>query len=222
MSLNATIVVVSWAGLGAAVGAVLGQTMWSDNATRTQGSGARSPPSRTCLAIGRTIATALLFGALAWRFGLRIELLAYSVLAALSVPLSLIDWYEMRLPRRLVLPLYPTLLVLFGAAAIVHHGVEDFVRAVAGMVVLFTAYLVTAMLTRGGVGAGDVQAAGPIGLALAWPSWSTLVAGTLISLCCFTAMAVSLRILSPSIAGREFPFGPAMFAGTFIAVLPPS
>lgn len=219
MSLNATIVIVSWAGFGTAAGAMLGQRMWSKNTTPpTHGPAARAPPPRARLALGRTIATALLFGALAWRFGLRTELLAYSALAVTAVPLSLIDWYELRLPRRLVLPLYPTLLALFGTAAAVHHDVGDFMRAVAGMVILFAAYLVTAMLTRGGVGAGDVQAAGPVGLALAWPSWSTLLAGTLISWFCFAAMIALLR-LSHSVTTKEFPFGPAMFAGTFVAVL---
>lgn len=58
------------------------------------------------------------------------------MLATVSVPLSLIDWYEMRLPRRLVLPLYPILLVLLGVATVVDHDVVDFVRATAGMVVL--------------------------------------------------------------------------------------
>lgn len=69
------------------------------------------------------------------------------------------------------------------------------------------------------MGAGDVLAAGPIGLALAWLSWSTLFAGTLISLFCFVVMVISLRMMSHSAARQEFPFGPAMFAGTFVAVL---
>jgi leader peptidase (prepilin peptidase)/N-methyltransferase len=218
MSLNATFV-VSWAALGAMVGATLTRAPWSTIATcRPRGPGSRSPPTAH-LAIGRTVVTAALFGAFAWRSGPRIDLLAYSALAAVSVPLSVIDWYDMRLPRRLVLPLYPILLALFGAAAVVDDDGDGFVRACAGMAVLFAAYLATAMLSRGGLGAGDVVAAGPIGLALAWPSWSALLAGTLISLLCSAAMVALLTTSSRSGARQEFPFGPAMFTGTFVAVL---
>jgi leader peptidase (prepilin peptidase)/N-methyltransferase len=165
------------------------------------------------------ITTAALFGLLAWRFGPRLELLAYSYLAAAAVPLSVIDAFEKRLPRQLVLPLYPACVALFGLAAAMNGDGTRFVRAVSGMVVLLAAYFATAVLSHGGLGAGDVRTSGPVGLALAWLGWPTLLAGTLFSLLCFTAMAVSTKEAAKSFLGQEFPFGPAMFSGTFFAIL---
>jgi leader peptidase (prepilin peptidase) / N-methyltransferase len=87
------------------------------------------------------------------------------------------------------------------------------------MAVLFASYFLTALLSHGGLGAGDVRAAGPIGLALAWLSWSTLLAGTLLSLLCFAAMATASKNTTNSAPPQELPFGPAMFSGTFFAIL---
>jgi leader peptidase (prepilin peptidase)/N-methyltransferase len=168
---------------------------------------------------GQVAVTAILFGLLAWRFGPHPELFAYSYLAAVAVPLSVIDLFEMRLPRRLVLPLYPVCVALFALAAATSGDGTRFARAAGGMLVLLAAYLMTAVLSNGGLGAGDVRASGPVGLALAWLSWPTLLAGTLVSFLCCALMAMSTRDTTTSLPRREVPFGPAMFGGAFFAIL---
>jgi hypothetical protein len=52
--------------------------------------------------------TACLFGLLAWRVGVRPELLAYSALAAVGVPLAVIDVLEQRLSTKLLMPATPS------------------------------------------------------------------------------------------------------------------
>ncbi|WP_223199594.1 hypothetical protein [Solihabitans fulvus] len=46
--------------------------------------------------------TGFAFGMLAWRFGHQLDLLPYSVLAALGVALGLVDLIERRLPSVLI------------------------------------------------------------------------------------------------------------------------
>jgi leader peptidase (prepilin peptidase)/N-methyltransferase len=217
MSLTATWIIPGWTAVGA-VTAVATQpiTMGYLAKPTTPNRAPRPPPPRSGAGIGQVAVTATLFGLLAWRFGPHVELLAYSYLAAAGVPLSLIDLLELRLPRRLVLPLYPACVAFFGLATVVNGDAARLGRALGGMVVLLAAYLTTAVLSRGGLGAGDVRASGPIGLALAWLSWAALFTGTLVSLLCLTAMAASAR---DPLLRREVPFGPAMFIGTFFAIL---
>jgi hypothetical protein len=54
-------------------------------------------------------ATAVLFGLLGWRVGVRPELLADSALTAVCVQLAMIDLVEQRILARLLLPAYPSL-----------------------------------------------------------------------------------------------------------------
>jgi leader peptidase (prepilin peptidase) / N-methyltransferase len=230
MSQNATWIIVSWTALGATAASAM-QPISTTHltkpttpntlviATRTRFDAVPRPPPDIGLVVWQVVTTAVLFGLLAWRFGPQLELLAYSFLAAVAVPLSAIDALEMRLPRQLVLPLYPACLTLFGLAAAVDNDGARFARAAAGMAVLLAAYFATAVLSHGGLGAGDVRAAGPIGLTLAWLSWPTLLTGTLLSLLCATATAALSRRTTNSSFQREFPFGPAMFGGTFLAIL---
>jgi len=107
--------------------------------------------------------TAVLFGLLAWRVGVRPELLADSALAAVCVPLAVIDLVEKRMPTRLLVPAYPSLVVLFGLAAAVEHNGAAMVRSCVGMVILFVFYLLIALTARGALGAADVRLAGLMG-----------------------------------------------------------
>ncbi|MGB8200486.1 MAG: hypothetical protein WCF33_12445 [Pseudonocardiaceae bacterium] len=119
-------VVAGWAVVGAALGVTV---RWPVRSLL-------SIPRRDYLLVGAAAlgsATAMVFGLLAWRLGTPLELLAYSGLAAVCVPLALIDLLEQRMPARLLLPAYPTLVVLFGLAAVAGHHGTAMLRALAGM-----------------------------------------------------------------------------------------
>lgn len=167
------------------------------------------------------LVTSVLFGLLAWRFGATAELVAFSVLALVGMRLAVIDLAELRLPTALVMPLYPTTLGLLGLAAMADGSYVDLLRAALGMVVLPVAYLAVAVLSRGGIGGGDVRLAGPVGLVLAWQSWPAVAAGTVIAFV-YANLAV-LTLLSSGRATRytAIPFGPAMLAGAFTFTLVP-
>lgn len=163
----------------------------------------------------------MVFGLLAWRIGTYLELLAYSGLAAVCVPLAAIDLLEQRMPARLLLPAYPTLALLFGLAAVVGHHGTAMLRALAGMALLFLFYLLIALAARDSVGAADIRLAGLLGLALAWRGWTTLVAGTILALLYASLTGATLIILRRASRHTPIPFGPALIAGTFTAVLLP-
>jgi leader peptidase (prepilin peptidase)/N-methyltransferase len=135
---------------------------------------------------------AVLFGLLAWRVGVRPELLADSPLAAVCVPLAVIDLVEKRMPAALLVPAYPSHVVLLRLAAAVEHNGVAMLRSCAGMAILFTFYLLIALTARDALGAADVRLAGLLGLALAWPGR----AGTPFSAVPFSAWATALSPVS--------------------------
>jgi leader peptidase (prepilin peptidase)/N-methyltransferase len=166
-------------------------------------------------------AMAVLFGLLAWRVGVRPELLADSALAVVCVPLAAIDLVEKRMPARLLLPAYPSLAVLFGLAAAVEHNAAAMLRSCAGMAILVTFYLLIALTAQGALGAADVRLAGLLGLALAWQGWDTFLAGALLGLCYGALTGATMIVLRRACWHTLIPLGPALIAGAFTALLIP-
>ncbi|WP_184727174.1 prepilin peptidase [Saccharopolyspora phatthalungensis] len=206
--------IAAWSLLGGAVGAVM------------------SGPTRRLLAVraeGHSLVAAtafipamgVLFGLFAWRTGLHVALLAYSVLAIVCVPLAVIDLVEQRMPTKLLLPAYPALVLLFGLATVVDHDAAAMVRSLLGMTSLFVFYLAIALVATGSMGAADVRLAGLLGLALAWQGWTTLAAGAILGLLYGALAGAVLIALRRASRHTPIPFGPALIAGAFTALLIP-
>lgn len=123
------------------------------------------------------LATALLFAAMAWQFGLSWQLPAYMYFTAMAVTLAMIDYDTKRLPNVIVLPSYVVGGVLLLLPAIADGRWSDYLTAWLGAVVLFALYFVLAWVYPAGMGFGDVKLAGVIGLYLGWLGWGTLAVG---------------------------------------------
>jgi leader peptidase (prepilin peptidase)/N-methyltransferase len=201
-----------WAALGALIGTALHR------------------PARTLLPAPRqahpliaalTLAsiTACLFGLLAWRVNVRPELLAYSALAAVGVPLAAIDILDQRLPSKLLIPAYPIVAALLVLAAIAEHNGTAILRSLAGMIVLSIFYLIIALAAPGALGAADIRLAGLLGLTLGWPGWTTVISGTMLGLLYGSLTGATMIVLRRATRHTLIPFGPALIAGAFTALL---
>lgn len=164
------------------------------------------------------VLTGLLFTALAWRLDWSVALLAFSYLAAVLVPLAMVDLAEQRLPGVVVLPSYLVLGVAFGVDAVLHASNDNLLRSVAGMVVLAVAYLGLA-LAVGGLGAGDVKLAGLLGLALGWWSWTALFMGTFLGWLLAAVVRVALRTTGRVEREYPMPLGPFLAMGAVATVV---
>ena len=203
-----------WAALGAVIGTALCQ------------------PARALLPAPRqthpliaavTLAsiTACLFGLLASRVGVRPELLAYSALAAVCVPLAAIDVLERRLPARLLMPAYPIVAALLALAALMEHNGATMLRSLAAMTVLLAFYLTIAFAAPGALGAADIRLAGLLGLALGWPGWTAVIVGALLGLLYGSLTGATMIALRCATRHTPIPFGPALIAGAFTGLLVP-
>lgn len=164
------------------------------------------------------LATAVLFALTAWRFGVVWELPAFLVLARTTVLLTVIDLRHRLIPNRELVPASAAGAILLTLAAALTDNWTALLGAGLGAVVLFTVFLVLALISPRSLGMGDVKLAGLLGLFLGWLGWTTVVVGALAG---FVVQAIVALLL---LAGRriglrsELPFGPAMLFGAGLAI----
>lgn len=174
------------------------------------------PPGRAARNRAAALVTAALFALLSWRIGVQFELVPYAVLAVVCVLLAMIDVAEQRLPSPLVLPLYPLLLVLFGAIAILRQDGASFVRAVGGGLAVGGFLLLLAMVFAGQLGAGDVKLGGVLGIAAGWISWPAVWLTAFVAILLALAFQLGQCVLRRPRAALAF--GPFLAAGLFTVV----
>jgi leader peptidase (prepilin peptidase)/N-methyltransferase len=137
--------------------------------------------------------------------------LAGWVFAALLVTISVIDYYHLIIPNRLIL----TGLGLGVPLLLIQSG-ESLILGVLSMLAAGLFMLIIALISRGGMGGGDVKLAAMLGLYLGPQN-----AGVALFLAFMIAGTVALFLLVAGIKGRKdaIPFGPFLALGAIIAEL---
>jgi leader peptidase (prepilin peptidase)/N-methyltransferase len=170
------------------------------------------------LTVVAPLLTAALFGALAWRIGERFDLLPFSVLAAVGVVLSLIDVIEQRLPSMIIYITTVVVGLMFAAATILQSRESDLLRAFTGMATLIAIYLAIAMLSHGGLGAGDLKLGGLLGLALGWLGWPALVTATFLGWFAAAVAWLVLRAARRRARDSLLPMGPFLLTAALVVI----
>jgi leader peptidase (prepilin peptidase) / N-methyltransferase len=204
------VLVASWTGAGILVGAAL--AAYSRRLLASAPTGVLMP------GLAAMLLTASAFGGLAWRFGYQFDLLPYSVFAAVGIALSLIDLIEQRLPSVLVYSGVVLVGALLAMSAVLQSRGVDLLRALAGMAILVAFYLVLALASGGGLGAGDVKLGGLLGLALGWLGWSALVTATFLGWLAAALAWLVLRVARRRPRGSLLPMGPFLMLGALLTI----
>jgi len=157
--------------------------------------------------------------AFAVRFGYAASLPALVLLAVLGVQLARVDIALHLLPNQLVFILLIGGILLLTAPLVISQQADDFVRALAGAVILFAVYLILALISPGGMGMGDVKLAAPVGLYLGYLGWSQLLYGGLLG---FIVNGVTTAVLlggKRRNTAKEVAHGPAMLGALALTAL---
>ena len=163
------------------------------------------------------LATGLLFGAVAWKFGPQPVVLLYCGWAAALVALTMIDWDTTVLPDAITLPLLWAGLV---AAALGWLPAVPLTASLWGAVVgylsLWSVYWLFKLTTgKEGMGFGDFKLLAALG---AWLSWQAILPIVLMASVLGAAVGIVMKVQGSLREGRFVPFGPFL-AGGGLAVL---
>ncbi|WEO78009.1 A24 family peptidase [Cryobacterium sp. SO2] len=162
------------------------------------------------------VATAAMFAVLALTLSPATGLGAWLFYAASGIFLSVVDVRHKLLPNKALLPVFLTGVGLLTVTSGLAGDWAALGRALAGAAVLFAAYLALALISPSGMGMGDVKFSAVVGLFLAYLGWPVLLAGALAG---FVIGAMVGLVALIRRRGSTVPFGPAMVAGSFAAVL---
>ncbi|URN18614.1 MULTISPECIES: prepilin peptidase [Streptomyces] len=175
-----------------------------------------SAPRRAAAA---PLAGAVGCGLLAAVTGWRPELAVWLLLAPFALLLAAVDRRVHRLPDPLTLPLAAAVPLLLGAAALLPGRAGSWRLSLLGALVLGGAYLVLFLVNPNGLGFGDVKLALPLGAALGWYGWPTLLAGAFAGFFLGAVYGLGLVVRRRATRGSAIPFGPFMIAGALLGLL---
>jgi leader peptidase (prepilin peptidase)/N-methyltransferase len=147
-----------------------------------------------------------------------IELGAFLTLTAVSIALALIDLDTKRLPNVIVVPALLAGILLLGAAAVVRGDWPALAGALLGGAGLFLLYLVLALVSRGGMGFGDVKLAAVLGLYLGFLGWGNLLVGAFAAFLFGGVFGLALMLIRRAGRKSAIPFGPWMILGAWLGV----
>lgn len=162
------------------------------------------------------VIAAALVGALACRASGVAPFAISASVAAFGVPLAFADARHRHLPNPLVLGLAGSVGAAVIATAVVDHDAGSLARAFVGAAVTAAFFLAVYFLAPGQLGGGDVKLAVPLGAALAWFGWQTLVLGSLLP---WLAAAIAVAIMRLGRRRTAIPMGPFLIAGALAATL---
>lgn len=160
--------------------------------------------------------TAVIAAVLCWNFGLNIDLLMWSLFAALLICLFFIDLDHLLLPDQLTyLLLWLGLFyAVLGGPVPLQHAV---LGAMAGYLALWSVYWLYKLLTaKEGMGYGDFKLLAALG---AWLGYSLLPLVVITAALSGALLGIIWQRLQRQRHDQPIPFGPFLIAGAVIALL---
>ncbi|WP_243707829.1 A24 family peptidase [Micromonospora sp. KC606] len=162
---------------------------------------------------------AVVFGGLAAARGADPALPGYLLMAGGGLVLARVDLVCLRLPDPLVAAIALTGGAGLVAAASATGTPARLWAALAGVVLSFTGYALLALLPGSRLGYGDVKLAAVLGLPLGWIGWPALGLGVLLPHLLNGVVVLGLLAARRVRRDTALPFGPALLAGAWLAVL---
>ncbi len=164
------------------------------------------------------LVTALLFGLFAWKFGLDWALPAFCVFGAGLVGLSWIDLRTKRLPREIIYVTAAVGIPLLCIAALARHEPRRMWTMLLGAACALAFMGLVYLLSRGGMGDGDVRLSPLLGAYLGWLNPGLVAVGLFMGF--LAGAVVGVAMMARGRAGRKtaVPFGPFLALGTIVAV----
>jgi leader peptidase (prepilin peptidase) / N-methyltransferase len=163
--------------------------------------------------------SAVVWALVATGVGATAALPAFLVLAAVTVPLALVDLKVLRLPDVLVATAFAGGVVLLAAAALATGTPGRLLRAAEAAVVCGALYLLLALLPGSGMGFGDVKLGAVLGWYLGWLGWFAVVLGVVLTPLVNLPFLVVLLVTRSADRKKPMPYGPAMLLAAVLGIV---
>jgi leader peptidase (prepilin peptidase)/N-methyltransferase len=164
------------------------------------------------------LATALIFALFCWHYGLSVELGVMAFYACLFIIIFVIDLEHGLILNKVVYPgmAVALLLSLYPLPWLHESMVMRVAYAALGGAIGFAIFLLIAIVSRGGMGWGDVKLAALIGLATGFPLvFLAIIMGAILG----GIVAVALVIAKKRKRRQTIPFGPFLALAAMITLL---
>lgn len=157
------------------------------------------------------IGTGALFAFLYWHYGLTVELPVIAIYCCLFIIITVTDLEHGLIPNRVV---YPGMAIALVASIFLPQ--PGIVPALIGGAIGFVLFLLIVIVSRGGMGWGDVKLAGLIGLATGFP---LLLIAIFLAVISGGLTALVLLMLKIKKRRESIPFGPFLALAAIVALL---
>lgn len=143
----------------------------------------------------------------------------WQVMAALGLPLSIIDAEQHRLPDLLTGCLFGVSLLIIIGDAIHWNHFDRIAPSLMGAVGLMLFYLLLLIISRGGMGMGDVKLSASIGLISGYFGIHALLTASFSAFSLGALIGIGLMLIGKAGRKTAIPFGPFMIAGQLISLV---
>ena len=160
-----------------------------------------------------------LLGALTYRqFGFSLEMFAYSLMIAMCIEQTIIDYATHRLPRGVTFRAAIVGGPLLFLAAINHDDNGRILVMFASFVVTLALFALLAAFSKGGIGGGDVRLAPVLSMFLGWLGASHVYIGLGSGFILGGVAAAGMLVTRRASASTRIAFGPFLCIGAVIAL----
>ncbi len=146
------------------------------------------------------------------------QTILWLIFSLFGLPLVVIDLKLHRLPDTLTAPLFISAFIAIILFSIQEGNFSRILPSLIGCVSLITFYFAVALISKGGMGMGDVKLSAAIGLASGYFGVSAVLVSSFAAF--FLGSFVGILLMVVGKAGRKtaIPFGPFMIIGQFISI----
>lgn len=164
------------------------------------------------------IATLLITLLITMKLNSNFAIISGFIFSVISVALIIIDWREHRLPNSLTYTLFLILLVISFLQSLINRDYALLKRSLIASVVLVLFYLLINLVSKGGMGMGDVKYGASIGIFTGSLGYTYTYVASMSAFFIGSLYGIALMVGRKANRKSKVPFGPFMFLGVLAAL----
>lgn len=147
------------------------------------------------------------------------EITLWVIFSIFALPLTVIDIKLHRLPDILTGSLFLTSFVVILVMSVSHHAYDRLAPSVVGAVALAAFYFAIALISKGGMGLGDVKLSASVGLVSGYFGLNAVFVSSFAAFFCGSLIGLFLMAAKKANRKTPIPFGPFMILGQYVCFI---